>query len=141
MHVFTIVARRSQEANLFVEMSTLSEGLTQVLIPVAALVGIVFALIQWFMVSKVTVSNESSNGFKDRLIEADEEEEGVDNLEVSIKCAEIQNAISVGELSFSLLSLIPGCLLLGFLCLFELFWIMGLFLYPLCFFLCPKNIP
>ena len=83
-------------------MSALNEALTQLLIPVAALVGIGFALLQWFLVSKVKVSsNDSSNGYKDKLIEADdEEEEGIDNLEVSIKCAEIQHAISVGELSF-----------------------------------------
>lgn len=84
-------------------MGLLSEGLTQVLIPVSALVGIGFALLQWFLVSRVRVSYNSGeeNGYKDRLIE--EEEEGVDNLEVTIKCAEIQNAISVGEISTYLL--------------------------------------
>lgn len=99
----------------FVEMSAMGEGLTQILIPVAALVGIGFALFQWFLVSRVKVSsNDSSNEYKEKLIEADEEEEGIDNLEVSIKCAEIQHAISVGELSFSLfLSL--SCLCLSFL--------------------------
>lgn len=87
-------------------MASLSEGLTQVLIPAAALVGIVFALIQWYLVSKVKVSNEpGSNGYNDRLIEEEESEEGVNSLEVSIKCAEIQNAISVGELSVYLLLL------------------------------------
>ncbi|KAF2288322.1 hypothetical protein GH714_006008 [Hevea brasiliensis] len=62
------------------------------------LVGIGFALLQWFLVSKVRVSVESGNGYSDRLI--GEEEEGVDNLDVSLKCAEIQNAISVGATSF-----------------------------------------
>lgn len=77
-------------------MGLLSEGLTQVLIPVAALVGIAFALLQWFLVSRVRVSDHvHGNGYKERLIE--EEEEGVDGHEVTIKCAEIQNAISVGE--------------------------------------------
>lgn len=77
-------------------MGSLSEGLTQILIPVAALVGIGFALLQWFLVSRVRVSDYSQEkGYKDRLIE--DEEEGVDNLEVTTKCAEIQNAISVGE--------------------------------------------
>jgi inorganic pyrophosphatase len=82
------------------EMGMLSEGLTQVLIPVAALVGIVFALLQWYVVSKVKVSGDSSSGLSDKLIE--DEEDGVDNREASIKCAEIQNAISIGNLSLSL---------------------------------------
>jgi hypothetical protein len=85
-------------------MALLSEGLTQVLIPAAALIGLVFALVQWFLVSKVRVSGEASdyNGYKDSLIDAGEFEEGVDNFEVSVKVAEIQNAISVGELPLSL---------------------------------------
>lgn len=88
-------------------MALLSEGLTQVVIPVSALIGIGFALIQWLLVSKVKVSNDSSsNGYAERLIEEEEAEEGVDNLEVSIKCAEIQNAISVGKLSLSFLMLV-----------------------------------
>ncbi|XVF31456.1 hypothetical protein REPUB_Repub16aG0147600 [Reevesia pubescens] len=84
-------------------MIALSEGLTQLLIPVAALVGIGFALLQWFLVSRVKVSgsaHDSNNGYKEKLIEVDEEEEGIDNLEVSIKCSEIQHAISVGATSF-----------------------------------------
>ncbi|PKI37733.1 hypothetical protein CRG98_041884, partial [Punica granatum] len=81
-------------------MGSMSEAATQVLIPAAALVGIGFALLQWFLVSRVKVSDSSGadNGYKDRLIE--EEEEGVDNLDAVIKCAEIQNAISVGATSF-----------------------------------------
>ncbi|KAG5244724.1 inorganic pyrophosphatase family protein [Salix suchowensis] len=79
-------------------MGMLSEGLTQVLIPASALVGIVFALLQWYLVSKVKVSGDSSNGLSDKLIE--EEEDGVNNREASIKCAEIQHAISVGATSF-----------------------------------------
>lgn len=84
-------------------MGVLSEGLTQVLIPVAALIGLGFALLQWYLVSKVRVSGNSGgqNAYKDRLLEG-EFEEGVDALEVSTKCAEIQNAISVGELSLYL---------------------------------------
>ncbi|KAK8488280.1 hypothetical protein V6N13_052158 [Hibiscus sabdariffa] len=82
-------------------MSSLSEGLTQILIPVAAILGIGFALLQWYLVSRVKLaSNDSSNGYKEKLIESDEEEEGVNNLEMSIKCAEIQHAISVGATSF-----------------------------------------
>lgn len=93
-------------------MGLLSEGLTQVLIPVSALVGIGFALLQWFLVSRVKVSagyGDEHNGYEDRLI-GEDQEEGLDNLEVSIKCAEIQNAISVGECSLSLF-LSPSCLL------------------------------
>ncbi|KAG2694662.1 hypothetical protein I3843_08G151600 [Carya illinoinensis] len=82
-------------------MGVLSEGLTQVLIPVAALIGLGFALLQWYLVSKVRVSGHSGGhkSYKDSLIEGDFEE-GVDSLEVSAKCAEIQNAISVGATSF-----------------------------------------
>ncbi|MBA0584636.1 hypothetical protein Gorai_015438, partial [Gossypium raimondii] len=79
----------------------LSEGLTQIVIPLASLVGIGFALLQWFLVSRVKLSSQdSSNGYKQKLIESDEEEEGINNLEISIKCTEIQHAISVGATSF-----------------------------------------
>lgn len=80
-------------------MGLMSEALTQVLIPVAALIGIGFALVQWFLVAKVKVSSgiEGQNGYKDRLIEEDEQEEGIDSDEAVAKCAEIQNAISVGN--------------------------------------------
>ncbi|PPD69504.1 hypothetical protein GOBAR_DD33613 [Gossypium barbadense] len=82
-------------------MSALSEGLTQILIPLASLVGIGFAVLQWFLVSRVKLSSQdSSNGYKQKLIESDEEEEGINNLEISIKCTEIQHAISVGATSF-----------------------------------------
>nr|KJB26321.1 hypothetical protein B456_004G237000 [Gossypium raimondii] len=82
-------------------MSALSEGLTQIVIPLASLVGIGFALLQWFLVSRVKLSSQdSSNGYKQKLIESDEEEEGINNLEISIKCTEIQHAISVGATSF-----------------------------------------
>ncbi|KAK4778442.1 hypothetical protein SAY86_005970 [Trapa natans] len=81
----------------------MSEAATQVLVPAAALVGIGFALLQWLIVSRVKVADafDADNGYKDRLIEEEQEEEdGVDNLEAVIKCAEIQNAISVGATSF-----------------------------------------
>lgn len=78
----------------------MGESLTQILIPVAAILGIGFALLQWFLVSRVRVSGDSgsgvNSGFKDMLIE--DEEESIDNDDVVFKCAEIQNAISVGEL-------------------------------------------
>ncbi|GAY54379.1 hypothetical protein CUMW_156270 [Citrus unshiu] len=50
---------------------------------------------QWVLVSKVKISKGAgSNGYDDMLIEVEDAEEGVDSLEVAIKCAEIQNAIS-----------------------------------------------
>ncbi|XP_047339242.1 pyrophosphate-energized vacuolar membrane proton pump-like [Impatiens glandulifera] len=89
-------------------MGLMSETVTQIVIPLSALVGIVFALVQWVIVSKVKVSVGSGvdiNGYNDRLIEEQEdddqqEEEGVDPDEAVAKCAEIQNAISVGATSF-----------------------------------------
>lgn len=83
---------------MFAGMGLMSEAFAQILIPVGALIGIAFALVQWFLVSKIrVVSSGSENGCKDHLIEEDEQEEGVDSVEVVNKCAEIQNAISVGE--------------------------------------------
>lgn len=79
----------------------MSEALTQVLIPLAAFIGIGFALLQWFLVSKVRVSSGDGYRIKDRLIEEDDQEEGIDSDEAVAKCAEIQNAISVGQLSLS----------------------------------------
>ncbi|KAJ4962655.1 hypothetical protein NE237_022594 [Protea cynaroides] len=81
-------------------MGMMGETLTQILIPTAALAGIGFALLQWFLVSKVKVSVQPAKqkGFTERLIE--DEEESVDGHGVLVKCAEIQNAISVGATSF-----------------------------------------
>ncbi|CAN6469102.1 unnamed protein product [Victoria cruziana] len=80
----------------------LGEALTQILIPAAALVGIGFALLQWFIVSMVKVSPElddvANNGYSEKLIE--DEEENVDAADIVAKCADIQNAISVGATSF-----------------------------------------
>lgn len=84
-------------------MAVLSEALTQILIPAAALIGVGFALLQWLLVSKVKVSADygKKDGYKDKLIE--DEEEGAEDVDAFIKCSEIQNAISVGnELSLSL---------------------------------------
>lgn len=76
---------------------------TEIFIPVCAVVGIVFSLVQWYYVSQVKLSpgrdaahNNSAgskNGYSDYLIE---EEEGVNDHNVVIKCAEIQCAISEG---------------------------------------------
>lgn len=89
-------------------MGLISEALAQILIPAAALIGIGFALVQWFLVSKVNlVPDRNNNGFRDQLIDGDEREEGIDAAEVVNKCSEIQNAISEGEnfSSFTSLSL------------------------------------
>ncbi|RZC51066.1 hypothetical protein C5167_019492 [Papaver somniferum] len=83
----------------------LSDLLTQILIPVCAVVGILFSLFQWYIVSRVKVSpqkisdinNKKNNGFDDSLIE---EEEGINDHNTVLKCAEIQNAISEGATSF-----------------------------------------
>ncbi|CAL9010682.1 unnamed protein product [Prunus brigantina] len=85
-------------------LSTLA---TEIVIPVAAFIGIVFSLVQWFIVSRVKVTperhappagpNSNKNGFNDYLIE---EEEGLHDQNVVAKCAEIQNAISEGATSF-----------------------------------------
>ncbi|KAG5618723.1 hypothetical protein H5410_018547 [Solanum commersonii] len=75
---------------------------TEIVIPVCAVVGIVFSLFQWYLVSRVKVSSErgatspsnnNKNGYGDCLIE---EEEGINDQNVVAKCAEIQNAISEG---------------------------------------------
>ncbi|KAL0451840.1 UNVERIFIED_CONTAM: Pyrophosphate-energized vacuolar membrane proton pump [Sesamum latifolium] len=72
---------------------------TQILIPICALVGIAFALVQWLLVSKVKLSTDKSssadgkNGFTEALIE---EEDGVSDHSVVRKCADIQSAISEG---------------------------------------------
>lgn len=77
----------------------LSDLATEILIPVASVVGIVFALVQWVVVSRVKLSPEkqsaggNKNGYGDYLIE---EEEGLNDHNVVVKCAEIQTAISEG---------------------------------------------
>uniref|UniRef100_A0A9I9CIN3 H(+)-exporting diphosphatase n=1 Tax=Cucumis melo TaxID=3656 RepID=A0A9I9CIN3_CUCME len=81
-------------------MGGLSEGLTQLLIPAAALLGIGFALLQWLLVSRVKVySYPDDESQENNLIEGGQEE-GIDDVEVVAKCAEIQKAISVGATSF-----------------------------------------
>ena len=83
-------------------MAILGELGTQVLIPVAGVIGIVFAIAQWVIVSKVKVTPGAAsaagggkNGYGDYLIE---EEAGLNDHNVVVKCAEIQTAISEGEL-------------------------------------------
>ncbi|KAG2604550.1 hypothetical protein PVAP13_4NG071052 [Panicum virgatum] len=84
-------------------MAILSALATEVLIPVAGVIGIAFAVVQWVLVSQVKLSpaaaaaGGSKNGYGDYLIE---EEEGLNDHNVVVKCAEIQNAISEGATSF-----------------------------------------
>jgi len=82
---------------------------TEILIPVCAVIGIAFSLVQWILVSKVKLSPgrdsgspgnngaSAKNGYSDYLIE---EEEGLNDHNVVLKCAEIQSAISEGCFSF-----------------------------------------
>lgn len=84
----------------------------EILIPVCAVIGIAFALVQWVLVSNIRLSpardasgnspgaGGGKNGCTDYLIE---EEEGLNDHNVVIKCAEIQSAISEGELFFPVL--------------------------------------
>lgn len=73
----------------------------EILIPVCAVIGILFSLVQWYSVSKVKLTpgrdgsaGGGKNGYSDYLIE---EEEGLNDHNVVLKCAEIQNAISEGR--------------------------------------------
>jgi inorganic pyrophosphatase len=85
---------------------------TQVVVPVAAAVGIAFALLQWFLVSQVKVTGEAGSAGKGGASEAlIEEEEGLNDHNVVLKCAEIQTAISEGEQHHgSLFLALAGCL-------------------------------
>ncbi|KAH7857665.1 hypothetical protein Vadar_015199 [Vaccinium darrowii] len=83
-----------------------SDLATEIVIPVCAVVGIVFSLVQWVLVSRVQLSSDrntnsdpanNKNGCKDYLIE---EEDGINDHDVVVKCAEIQSAISEGATSF-----------------------------------------
>lgn len=78
----------------------LSELAAEVLVPVAAAVGIAFAVVQWVLVSRVRLSPDrpsaggGKNGVTEGLIE---DEEGLNEHNVVAKCAEIQSAISEGR--------------------------------------------
>jgi hypothetical protein len=80
-------------------MAILSDAATEVLVPLAALVGIAFAVAQWVIVSRVKLS-PSAGGDRDKDALGDaliEEEEGLNDHNVVVRCAEIQNAIAEGE--------------------------------------------
>lgn len=85
--------------------AVLSEMATEIVVPVCAVIGIAFSLVQWVLVSRVKLTSErhasggsgsnSKNGYSDYLIE---EEEGINDHSVVTKCADIQTAISEGEI-------------------------------------------
>ncbi|GFQ01779.1 pyrophosphate-energized vacuolar membrane proton pump [Phtheirospermum japonicum] len=76
---------------------------TEILIPICAVVGIAFALVQWLLVAKVKAADgktdaaDGKTGFTEALIS---EEEGINDHSVVRKCADIQAAISEGAISF-----------------------------------------
>ncbi|RLM78638.1 pyrophosphate-energized vacuolar membrane proton pump-like [Panicum miliaceum] len=84
-------------------MAILSDAATQVLVPLAAVVGIAFAVAQWVLVSRVKLSPSARAGARDKDVLGDsliEEEEGLNDHNVVVRCAEIQNAIAEGATSF-----------------------------------------
>ncbi|KVH93751.1 Pyrophosphate-energised proton pump [Cynara cardunculus var. scolymus] len=94
--------RRPPPTQKVMGTTILSDLGTEIVIPICALVGIVFSLFQWYLVSQVKLSLEKpaagdKNGFTEALIE---EEEGINDHTVVQKCAEIQTAISEGATSF-----------------------------------------
>jgi len=81
-------------------MAILSDVATEALIPLAAAVGIAFAVAQWVLVSRVKLAPSSG---RDKDVLADsliEEEEGLNDHDVVVRCAEIQRAIAEGATSF-----------------------------------------
>nr|CAB3448231.1 unnamed protein product [Digitaria exilis] len=83
-------------------MAILSDAATEVLVPLAAAIGIAFAVAQWFLVSRVSLSPSSRHDDKDALLGESliEEEEGLNDHNVVARCAEIQSAIAQGATSF-----------------------------------------
>ncbi|KAG6718890.1 hypothetical protein I3842_04G175400 [Carya illinoinensis] len=80
----------------------------EILIPACAVVAIAFSLVQWHLVSRVKLSphgldsaatdgGAGKNGHAEYLIE---EEEGLTDHNVVLKCADIQSAIAEGATSF-----------------------------------------
>ncbi|WVZ73260.1 hypothetical protein U9M48_021588 [Paspalum notatum var. saurae] len=81
-------------------MAILSDAGTEVLVPIAAVIGIAFAVAQWLLVSRVKLA---PSGARDKDALADsliEEEEGLNDHNVVVRCAEIQSAIAEGATSF-----------------------------------------
>lgn len=95
-------------------MAVLGTAAVEALIPVAALIGIAFAMLQWYVVARVPVpshagegsgggeGSKQGHGMRGKEDEEGEEEDGMDYLLVEARCAEIQRAISIGATSFLL---------------------------------------
>ncbi len=98
LHIWEVreVARSLARSERFWELLQANMVLGDVFVlwfvPAAAVVGILFALVQWYIVSGVSVGGEGkgNNGY----LHVDED--GVSDAEVVAKCAEIQAAISEG---------------------------------------------
>lgn len=83
-------------------MAILSDVATEVLIPLAAVIGIAFAVAQWVLVSRIKLAPSSGRDNKQDVL-ADsliEEEEGLNDHNVVVRCGEIQRAIAEGATSF-----------------------------------------
>ncbi|KAF0926459.1 hypothetical protein E2562_025303 [Oryza meyeriana var. granulata] len=83
-------------------MALIGTVAAEVLIPLAAVIGILFAVLQWYVVARVAVPSHvgCEGGGKGERESDDDEEDGVDYRGVETRCAEIQHAISVGATSF-----------------------------------------
>lgn len=85
-------------------MAVIGTAGAEVLIPLAAVIGIAFAVFQWYVVAKVPVpSHDGEDGGaaqKGRSGHEENAEDGVDYRQVEARCAEIQHAISIGATSF-----------------------------------------
>ncbi|XP_048569959.1 pyrophosphate-energized vacuolar membrane proton pump-like [Triticum urartu] len=87
-------------------MAVIGTAGAEVLIPLAAVIGIAFAVFQWYVVAKVPVpSHDGEDGGgaaaqKGRSGHDESAEDGVDYRQVEARCAEIQHAISIGATSF-----------------------------------------
>ncbi|KAL6607802.1 hypothetical protein ACP70R_040865 [Stipagrostis hirtigluma subsp. patula] len=86
-------------------MAVLGTTAVEALIPVAALIGIAFAVLQWYVVAKVAVPSHAGGDAADKAgygEDDDVEEDGADGRRAEARCFEIQQAISVGATSFLL---------------------------------------
>ncbi|KMZ63977.1 Inorganic diphosphatase [Zostera marina] len=78
-------------------MMALMDLVTEIAIPVSAIIGIIFSLVQWYIVSKVKISGNQGleSNANDPLME-----EGINDQQIITKVTDIQNAISTGASSF-----------------------------------------
>lgn len=100
----------------------LSDFGTELVIPVCALIGIVFAIIQWLVVSKVKVQSDYSpanrHGCDESLIQ---DVDGINNHYLVERCANIQRVIYQGKfIHFYFLALISVLLFCIHVFLFQM---------------------